>query len=325
MNKSKTVNQSSVAKAMDDKLIKGSIDEKIKEKVVNRTGKPDKIAKIELKAVEVEKKLDKTEIAKLNQKKIAEKSAEAKPVEDKPAEKPLDVARGKESPKAHHTMSIDLKAMLTVGCHMGHKQAKVHPKSAEFIYSYKDGVSVIDLPQTMSCLQLACDFLKQKRKEGAVIGLIGTKRTAKEVVRRVAGEQGLPYVTGRWLGGTISNWEQIKRVIKKLNTTKKAWEKGEYNAISKKDQSLIRRDITRMESMVGGLIDMEKLFDVLVMVDIGVERTAMLEAKGKGIPIVALTDTDVNPFLVDYCIPVNDDSPKSVALIVEELGKALSK
>ncbi len=304
-------------------LVKGSIDEKIKEKVVNRTGKPDKIAKIELKAVEVEKKLDKTEIAKLNQKKIAEKSAEAKPENIKPTV--AKSAEVKESPKAHHTMSIDLKAMLTVGCHMGHKQAKVHPKSAEFIYSYKDGVSVIDLPQTMSCLQLACDFLKQKRKEGAVIGLIGTKRTAKEVVRRVAGEQGLPYVTGRWLGGTISNWEQIKKVIKKLNTTKKAWEKGEYNAISKKDQSLIRRDITRMESMVGGLIDMEKLFDVLVMVDIGVERTAMLEAKGKGIPIVALTDTDVNPFLVDYCIPVNDDSPKSVALIVEELGKALSK
>lgn len=304
-------------------LVKGSIAEKVKEKTVNRTGKPDKIAKIELKAVEVEKKLDKAEIAKLNQKKIAEKSADAKSENVKPSvAKSVEV---KESPKAHHEMSIDLKAMLMVGCHMGHKQAKVHPKSAEFIYSYKDGVSVIDLPQTMSCLQLACDFLKQKRKEGAVIGLIGTKRTAKEVVRRVAGEQGLPYVTGRWLGGTISNWEQIKKVIKKLNTTKKAWEKGEYNAISKKDQSLIRRDITRMESMVGGLIDMEKLFDVLVMVDIGVERTAMLEAKGKGIPIVALTDTDVNPFLVDYCIPVNDDSPKSVALIIEELGKAMEK
>jgi small subunit ribosomal protein S2 len=153
--------------------------------------------------------------------------------------------------------------------------------------------------------------------------MLGTKRQAKEAVKRVALDAGVSYVTDRWLGGTISNWDQIKRNIKKLLDFKEGVEKGTFTSNTKKELSDINKEIIRLEKNVGGLTNLTKLFDILFVVDAQAEKTAIKEAKLRGVKVVAIVDTDTNPKLVDLAIPCNDDSVKSVNLIVEEIGKAI--
>ena len=133
----------------------------------------------------------------------------------------------------------------------------------------------------------------------------------------------IPFVTDRWLGGTITNWEQIRRNVKKLVEIKDGMAKGKYNESTKKEQSVLNKEIVRLEKIVGGLTGLDRIFDILFVVDAGFEKTAVKEAKIRGIKVVAIVDTDSNPNKVDFAIPANDDSVKSVSLIVEEVGKAI--
>ena len=181
-----------------------------------------------------------------------------------------------------------------------------------------------DLNKSFEALEQACNFVYNAKRNGKQIALVGTKRQAKEVIRRVAVDAGVPYVTDRWVGGTISNWNEIKKNIKKLNDLNAGLsEGGQYVQASKRELSILNKEKARLEKLVGGLVKLEKLFDVLMVVDAGFERTAVKEAMEFGLTVVAMVDSDSNPEQVHFPIPVNDDNVKSITVVVEEIGRAI--
>ena len=222
-----------------------------------------------------------------------------------------------------YVLSVGLKDLLAAGSHLGHKISKTNPKARENIYVAKEGIQIIDLVKTLAKLEEAANFIYKAKQGGQTVVMLGTKRQAREVVRRVATETGVPFVTDRWLGGTVSNWSEIKKNIKRLNDIKSGTESGKYVDLSKKDQSILRKETGRLNKMVGGLTTLEKLFDVIFVVDAGFEKTAVKECREKGIKVVAIVDTDGDPNSVDIAIPANDDNVKSITVIVEEIGKAI--
>jgi len=239
----------------------------------------------------------------------------------KKVEEKVDVM--KEAVVKKYELSVDLKDLLDAGCHLGHKISKTNPKSKENIYKAMDGIQIIDLTKTIVKLSEACNYVNSAVKSGKTVAFLGTKRQAREVVRRVATEVGIPFVTDRWLGGTVSNWGEIKKNIKRLNDINAGLKTNKYATISKKDMSILKKEIGRLTKMIGGLTSLEKLFDILFVVDAGFEKSAIKECMDKGIKVVSIVDTDSNPEKVDFAIPANDDNVKSISLIVEEMGKAI--
>jgi len=286
-------------------------------KTVNRSGKS-----LVKKALVVKNKkngnLDAEKIKKMNEEKLAAKNKAAEKMEEREI-----VKKEKAKEDKAYDLNIGLKDLLDAGCHLGHKVAKTHPKSRDNIYMAKDGIEVFDLVKSLEALNKACTFIYNARRNGKQIVMVGTKRQAKEAVKRVALDAGVPYVTDRWLGGTITNWDQIKKNIKKLAEIKSGLEAGKYTESTKKELSDLSKEVSRLEKIVGGLTNCDKLFDVIFVVDAGFESTAIKEATLRGIKTVAMVDTDSNPRKVDFAIPVNDDSVKSINLIVEEIGKAI--
>lgn len=219
---------------------------------------------------------------------------------------------------------VTLKDLLEAGCHFGHKKAKVNPNAKKNIYTVKDGIAVFDLAKTKEQLDKAKEFVSKITKKGGKVVFLGTKRQAREIVREEAKRVGMPFITNRWLGGTITNWDQIKEnSIDKLRELKKDWEEGRYDDRPKKEQSVIRREITRLERIVGGIAELDELFDALFVVDISHEETAIREANQKGIPVIAIVDSNSNPDLVEYPIPANDDATRSIQLLVREIADSV--
>jgi small subunit ribosomal protein S2 len=284
---------------------------KVITKTVNRSGK-SLVKKALVVKAKKQSNITAENIKKLNEKIKAEKETinktqEATMEENKVAENKKEELK----PDKKYNLTIGLKELLAAGSHLGHKVSKTHPKAKENIYTQKDGIEVFDLVKTLEALDKACNFIYNNKRNGKQIVLVGTKRQAREVVRRVAMDAGVPYVTDRWLGGTITNWEQIKRNIKKLTDLKDGIEKGKFADATKKELSEINKEIIRLEKIVGGLTGVEKLFDILFVVDAGFEKTAVKEAKIRGVKTVAITDTDSNPFKVNFAIPANDDRVSS--------------
>jgi len=293
----------------------------VKTKTVNRSGK-SLVKKALVVKAKTQSNITSENIKKMNEKVALEKEAAAKALANKAAG--IEVEKkdlAKEDKK--YSLTIGLKDLLAAGSHLGHKISKTHPKALENIYIQKDGVQVFDLVKTLESLEKACNFIYNAKRNGKQIVLVGTKRQAREVVRRVAMEAGVPYVTDRWLGGTISNWDQIKKNVKKLTDLREGIEKGKFAESTKKELSVMNKEIVRLEKIVGGLVGVDKFFDILFVVDAGFEKTAIKEAKLRKVKVVGIVDSDSNPFKVDFAIPANDDSVKSVNLIVEEIGRAI--
>jgi len=246
----------------------------------------------------------------------------AKKVEDvkvMPAELKKDLTKEDK----RYELTIGLKDLLNAGCHLGHKISKTHPKAKENIYVAKDGIQIVDLTKTLTALEKACNFIYNAKRNGKKIVMVGTKRQAREVVRRVATEAGVPYVTDRWLGGTITNWEQIRKDIKKFIDIKDGLEKGKFVENTKKEILDMKKEMTRLDKIIGGLVTLDRLFDIVFVVDAGFEKTAIKEAGMRGLTTVAIVDTDADPRKVDFAIPSNDDNNKAVTLLVEEVGRAI--
>jgi len=297
---------------------------KIITKTVNRSGK-SLVKKALVVKAKTQSKISVENIKKLNERKLKEKEVAEKKEEQVSRESADAKAMADKAVKEdkNYDLTIGLKDLLNAGCHLGHKTSKTSPKARDFIYGKKDGIEVIDLVKTLDGLQKACNFIYNQKRNNKQIVLVGTKRQSREVVRRVAMSAGVPYVTDRWLGGTITNWDQIKKDIKKLIDLRTGLEAGKFTENTKKELSEMNKEVTRLEKIVGGLTSLEKLFDILFVVDAGVEKTAVKEAKLRKIKVVAISDTDANPYKVDYAIPANDDSVKSVNLLVEEIGRAI--
>jgi small subunit ribosomal protein S2 len=290
-------------------------------KTVNRTGKKINKAALVIKEKKPEKITSKEQIAKLNEARVAATKLEALRI--RPEEVKIVKKEDRKLEDKKYNLTIGLKDLLAAGCHLGHKVSKTHPRARVNIYTAKDGIEIIDLTKTMSALQKACDMIYNAKRNGKQILMVGTKRMAREVTRRVALDAGVPYVTDRWLGGTVSNWEQIRKTIKRYRDLKDGLEGNKFSDKTKKELSVLHKELDRLERNVGGIGNVDKLFDLIFMVDAGFEKTAVREAKLRKIKTVAMVDTDGSPEIVDMAIPTNDDNVHAVTLIVEEIGRAI--
>jgi small subunit ribosomal protein S2 len=288
-------------------------------KTVNRTGK-SLVKKALVVKAKKQSNITAENIKKLNEKVKKEKEVLKKVEQGTVAE---EVKKDIAKEDKRFELTIGLKDLLGAGCHLGHKVSKTHPKAKENIYLAKDGISIFDLTKTLKSLEKACNYIYNARRNGKQIVLVGTKRQAREVVRRVAADAGVAFVTERWLGGTISNWEQIKKNIKKFNDVKDGLERGSFTDRTKKELGDMAKEQKRLERMIGGLSHLEKMFDIIFVVDASFEKTAIKEANMRNVKIIAITDTDTDPRKVDFAIPANDDSVKSINILVEEIGRAI--
>lgn len=216
----------------------------------------------------------------------------------------------------------ELLDLLKAGVHFGHKTSRWHPKMGPFIFGQRSGVHIMDLEKTRQQLETALGFIKDLGKQGKSLLFVGTKKQAASFVKKYALEAGQPYVDNRWLGGTITNWNEIYKLIKKYLDLKGKQESGELQKYTKKERTEFAKEISRMGQLVEGLSTLTKIPDALFVVDIKHEDTAVREAAQKELPIVALCDSNVNPEKVKYPIPGNDDALKAIELVVQLIAEA---
>ena len=216
----------------------------------------------------------------------------------------------------------ELLELLKAGVHFGHKTSRWHPKMAPFIFGERGGVHIINLEKTREQLTAALQFVYDLGKAGKVLLMVGTKKQAAPFIKQYAQEAGLPHVGNRWLGGTITNWAELYKLIKKYLDLKDKQAHGELLKYTKKEQLDFAKDIERMNQLIGGIATLTKIPDAVFIVDLKHEETAMREANQKKVPIVALCDTNVNPETVQYIIPGNDDAIKTVELMIKLVADA---
>lgn len=217
-----------------------------------------------------------------------------------------------------------MSEMLKSGMHFGHKRSRKHPKMDDYVYATRNDVAIIDLEKTTVRLQEALDFLTQTVRKGGVVLFVGTKKQAGAIIEHAAEECGMPFVAHHWIGGTITNFNVISRMIKKFKKMKEQMENGELaSKYTKKEQLDFTREHDELRTMLGGIQDLVRVPDALFIVDMKHESTALREGMRKKIPIVAICDVNANPELVHYPIPANDDAVKSIALVVSLAAQAI--
>ncbi|HET59139.1 MAG TPA: 30S ribosomal protein S2 [Chloroflexi bacterium] len=219
--------------------------------------------------------------------------------------------------------NISMKKLLESGVHFGHRTNKWNPKMRQYIFTERNGIHIIDLSQTVSALHQSLDLVQKTVRRGGTVLFVGTKRQAQETIREEAERCGMPYVTERWLGGTITNWKTIKERLKELERLENMQETGEIFRLTKKEGLMIQRDIDRLESRLGGVRKMPGTPDLLFVVDIMREATAVHEANLRNIPVIAMVDTNCDPKNIDYVIPSNDDAIRAIKLIVTYMADAV--
>jgi small subunit ribosomal protein S2 len=216
-----------------------------------------------------------------------------------------------------------LEEMLKAGTHFGHRTNRWHPKMKQFIFTSKNGIYIIDLKKTQEQLQIALEFMAKLVSEGKSILFVGTKNQVSEPLKKMATEIGQPYIVGKWLGGYLTNFTVVKKSVKKYLDLIEKKETGKLEKYTKKERLNFDREIKKLEMRVGGLTSLNKMPDALFVWDIKEEETAIREAQQKNIPIVAICDTNVNPDEVTYAIPANDDSTKTIKIILDAISTAI--
>jgi small subunit ribosomal protein S2 len=221
------------------------------------------------------------------------------------------------------TVNVSLKELVERGAHFGHQVKRWNPKMREYIYAVRDGVHIFDLTKTKPLLEDALNELTKLSSEGKSILFVGTKKQAKDKVRSVAKETGSFYMTERWLGGTISNFDQIQSSARKLVDMKAKMVKGEYSAYTKKERLLLDREIARLERYFAGVVGLDKTPDALFVIDIKKEFGAIREATNKGVEVIAIVDSNSDPLAVDFPIPMNDDATKVLDYVLDLAEEAI--
>lgn len=233
----------------------------------------------------------------------------------------------KEAPKAKGSKGAklpDLLEMLEAGVHFGHERSKRNPKMEPYIFTQRNRVAIIDLEKTQVGLQKAVEFVQQiSQQPGRDILFVGTKRQARDIVRRYAESVSMPYITKRWLGGTLTNFRTILKSVEKLDELKSTIESTAAEKMTKKEKAIIRKEIERLESVLEGLMNIRALPAVVFVVGSHDEKLAVREAVRVGIPVIGVTDTNADPNLVTYPIPANDDAVRSLELIVGTIAAAI--
>lgn len=218
---------------------------------------------------------------------------------------------------------ISMKALLESGVHFGHRTNKWHPKMRPYIFTERNGIHIIDLQQTVKAINQAYAVIRDCVANGGTLLFIGTKRQAQDTIREEAMRCGMPYVTERWMGGMLTNWSTFFSRIQELDRLEKMRDSGDIERLTKKEGLLIEREIKRLELRLSGIRSMKKLPDLVFIIDVTREATAVHEANLSGVPIVALVDTNCDPSGVDYVIPSNDDAIRAIKLLVGKVADAV--
>ena len=219
--------------------------------------------------------------------------------------------------------AVSIKALLESGVHFGHRTNKWNPRMRPYIFTERNGIHIIDLQQTVKLLDEAFNKVRDTIAAGGTILFVGTKRQAQETIQEEADRCGMPYVNQRWLGGTLTNWVTIQQRLVELVRLEKMNDTGEINLLTKKEGLLINREVVRLNSRLSGLRNMKRLPDLVFVVDIEREATAVHEAFVKEIPVVAMVDTNCDPGKIDYVIPSNDDAIRAIKLLVGRMADAV--
>ncbi len=215
--------------------------------------------------------------------------------------------------------------LLEAGVHFGHLKKKWNPKMLPYIFAEKKGIHIIDLNKTVDHLQEASAAMKQIAKSGKKIMFVATKKQAKEIVSECAKRVNMPYATERWLGGMLTNFNTVRKSVKKMQSIEKMLNDGSAESLTKKERLTLSRDKDKMEKVLGGISQMGRLPTALFLVDIGVEHIALAEAKRLGITTFGMVDTNCDPNKVDFAIPANDDATKSIAIITNFIVAAIAE
>jgi len=217
------------------------------------------------------------------------------------------------------------KDLLDAGVHFGHLTRKWDPQMAPYIFMEKNGIHIIDLHKTLKCLDEATAAMKAVVRSGRKVMFVATKKQAKEVVEEEAKRLNMPYVTERWLGGMLTNFATIRKSLKKMSSIDKLMKDESFQNLAKRERLMISREKDKLERILGGISDLNRLPAALFLIDVKRESIAVSEAAKLNIPVFAMVDTNSNPNLTDYPIPANDDSFKSIELIVRHMGKAMEE
>lgn len=218
---------------------------------------------------------------------------------------------------------VSMKQLLEAGVHFGHQTRRWNPKMAEYIFTERNGIYIIDLQKTVKKLEVAYNFVRDLSMEGKSVLFVGTKKQAQDSVKDEAERAGAFYVNARWLGGMLTNFRTIRRRIDRLNQLKAMETDGTFDLLPKKEVTKLRLEIEKLEKFLGGIKDMRQIPGALFIVDPRKERIAVAEAKKLGIPIVAIVDTNCDPDEIDYVIPGNDDAIRAVKLISSTMANAI--
>jgi len=219
--------------------------------------------------------------------------------------------------------TVTIKQLLEAGAHFGHQTSRWHPRMKKYIFTKRNGIHIIDLEQTASMLDTACDFVRQVATEGGHILFVGTKKQAQETIEEEAKRCGMYYVNQRWIGGVLTNFTTIQARIDYLVRLEDQQTRGEFSRLPKKEALKLEEEILRLNRQMGGFKEMINLPAALFIIDPTKEKIALAEAKRVGIPIVAIADTNCNPDEIDYPIPANDDAIRAIKLICGKIADAV--
>jgi len=222
-------------------------------------------------------------------------------------------------------LSVGVKELLDAGVHFGHQTKRWNPKMKPFIFDARNGIHIIDLSKSATQLEAACDFLTETVRKGGKVLFVGTKKQAQQAVKETAKECGQFYSTERWLGGTLTNFQTVKRSIARMKAIEKMETDGSISAYVKQEQAVLRRELARLVKYFDGIRSMEKMPAAMFVVDIKREHNAVAEARRLKIPVVAIVDTNCDPELTDYPIAGNDDAIRSVRLILSVVGQVVTQ
>ncbi|MDG5788161.1 30S ribosomal protein S2 [Evansella sp. AB-P1] len=218
---------------------------------------------------------------------------------------------------------ISMKQLLEAGVHFGHQTRRWNPKMDRYIFTERNGIYIIDLQKTVKKVEEAFNYVRDVAGQGGTVLFVGTKKQAQDAVKEEAERSGQYFINQRWLGGTLTNFDTIRKRIGRLKDLERMQEDGTFEVLPKKEVVLLKKEMDRLEKFLGGIKDMEKLPDALFIVDPRKERIAVAEARKLNIPIVGIVDTNCDPDEIDYVIPGNDDAIRAVRLLTGKMADAI--
>lgn len=218
-----------------------------------------------------------------------------------------------------HSPEVSLEELLEAGCHFGHQARKWHPKMNKWIFTEKDGVHIFDLEKTAAQLKLAYNYAFDLGKNGKTLVIVGTKKQARDVIKEVVTPAGIMTITSRWLGGLLTNWEQVYKSLRRMLDIEKGLLENKFDGYTKRERVLLDKERQRLERFFGGIRELKGKPDALFIVDPGREGVVVLEASQVGVPMMALIDSNTDPTKIDLPVPANDDAVRSITAILTKI------